>query len=267
MKNKKYTLWDSISLLIAAVLAIIVFLRGAVQLWLAAFAFTVWAIWAFVKFLIPYIGRKIMKQKACKIREMYEKQEKSLADPDDPEAAGIVLMRHVNFRISSFLKSAYPEATWEWRENSPEEIVAKGGTGRIQVYGITDFNYADVTVNKNAGISCNMLKIVPLSELQTDNTQEKPKPVPQTPVDPQIWYEKKGRIVLENLITDLNSRGHSSLTITEAGEVLIEQADHAVKKACLEGMPDKMYWTRLSKVLQSEGLATDINENSMVISW
>ena len=126
-----------------------------------------------------------------------------------------------------------------------------------------------MTVNKNAEIKCEMLKIVPMTEIQRKKTtsEDNPKPTPKNPVDPQIWYEKKGRVVLENLITDLNSRGHSSLTITENGEVLIEQADCKVKQATLENMPDKMYWTRLSKVFQSEGLATDITEDSMVLSW
>ena len=267
--KKKQTLWNGVSVLIVAVLAITAFIRGDAQFWLNVLAFGVWAIWATVKFLVPYIDQKLAEQEAREIREMYEEEERLMQDNNNPETTGIVLLRHVNHRISAYLKSAYPEATWEWREDYSEDIVSKGGTGRIQVYGVADFNYADVTVNKNAEIKCEMLKIVPMTEIQrkTPTADDDPKPTPQNPVDPQIWYEKKGRVVLENLITDLNSRGHSSLTITANGEVLIEQADCKVKQATLESMPDKMYWTRLSKVFQSEGLATDITEDSMVLSW
>ena len=51
----------------------------------------------------------------------------------------------MNFRISAYLQSAYPEATWQWLEEFPEKIAAKGGTGRIRLYGVPDFDYADVT--------------------------------------------------------------------------------------------------------------------------
>ena len=98
---------------------------------------------------------------------------------------------------------------------------------------------------------------------------EPPKAQPQNevPVDPQIWYEKQGRTVLENLIADLNSRGHNSLTIKENGEIAIQRADQEVKQAALENVPEKTYWTRLAKVFESEGLAAQITENGMVLSW
>ena len=265
--KKRQILWSSVSLLIVVVLAITTFTRGSMQIWLNALAFTVWAIWATIKYLIPYIDEKIQEKEARKIREMYEKQEAMMSETGNPETTDIVLLRHVNFRISSYLKSAYPDATWEWREENPEQIVANGGTGRIQVYGAADFNFADVTVNKNADTKCDMLKIVPLTKLRTDTSEEVSKAVPKVPVDPRIWYEKKGRVVLENLITDLNSRGYSQLTINEDGEIFIQQANTEIKQAVLENMPEKMYWLRLSKLFEEEGLATDIMENSMSVSW
>ena len=158
--------------------------------------------------------------------------------------------------------------------DDPESLVAKGGTGRIQVFGVADFNYADVSVNTNAEINCEMLKIVPMSEIHREAVSEEdevepretPK-APQNPINPQIWYEQKGRVVLENLITDLSSRGHSSLSITENGDVIVKQADKEIRKTTLEAMPDKVYWHRLAKVFQSEGLAADVTDNAVVLSW
>ena len=142
------------------------------------------------------------------------------------------------------------------------------------MFGIADFNYADVSVNTNAEINCEMLKIVPMSEIHREAVSEEvevepmetPK-TPQNPINPQIWYEQKGRVVLENLITDLSSRGHSSLSITENGDVIVKQADKEIRKTTLEAMPDKVYWHRLAKVFQSEGLAADVTDNAVVLSW
>lgn len=76
-----------------------------------------------------------------------------------------------------------------------------------------------------------MLKIVPMAEVQQASGEKKTIPQQQTPVDPQIWYEKQGRSVLESLIADLHSRGHHSLTIRENGEIAIQQADSEITRS------------------------------------
>ena len=268
--KKQRTLWNSVSVLVVAVLFVTAFIRGQAQIWLYGAAFALWSVWATVKHLIPYLQVKRQQKEARRIREKYEAQQAKkpkLTIPDISDPVNTVLLRHVNFRISTYLKSAYPDATWEWREDFPERLVAKGGTGRIQVYGIADFNFADVTFNQNADINCSLLKIVPMAELTGQPVKEPHSAPAAIPVDPQIWYEKQGRLVLENLITDLNSRGHSHLTIKANGDISIEQNDTEVKQASLENMPEKVYWQRLAKVFQREGLAADITDNGLVLSW
>ena len=116
-------------------------------------------------------------------------------------------------------------------------------------------------------VNCSLLKVVPLTQPGGQPNPETLKPSKQAPVDPQIWYEKKGRAILEDLIADLNSRGHNSLTIKENGEITIQQADSEIKQAVLESVPEKTYWPRLTKVFESEGLAAKATENGMVVSW
>ncbi len=269
MKNKK-TLKNGISVLIVTVLAIAAFTREYVTLGLTTVFLIGWSIWAFCKFVVPYISEKMDAYEARQLREMYEAEEKAKIENPADATAGTLLL-HVNHRISAYLKSAYPDATWDWCVEDPEALVAKGGTGRIKVFGVADFNQADVTINQNAGISCEMLKVVPMSEIGADETGEgEPKtvkPANQNPIDPRVWYESNARVVLENLISDLHSRGHSSLSITENGEVLITQENKETRQAMLENMPDKAYWARLSKVFQSEGLAANVTDNKMVLSW
>ena len=40
-----------------------------------------------------------------------------------------LLLRHVNHRISAYLKSVYPNARWEWTTGNPTALVMQGGTG------------------------------------------------------------------------------------------------------------------------------------------
>lgn len=145
-----------------------------------------------------------------------------------------------------------------------------------QTVCVHDFNYADVTFDTNAGIDCALMNVVPMAKLRnTAPVAETEKPAEQpadsekqrNPIDPQVWYEVQGRKVLETLITDLHSRGHSSLTIRENGDVVIKQADSDMVRSKLESVPEKTYWPRLCKVFEREGLAANITDGGILLSW
>ena len=269
--NHKKSLWSGVSLLIVAVLVIMAFVRGNVQVWLLAAAFAVWAIWAVLAFVLPHLHEKRLEKRRAERRKKREEavtRASALHVPDIPDASGLVLQRHVNYRISNYLKSAYPDVTWEWCEEEPEKIIAQGGVGRIRLFGVPDFNYADVLFDQQANINCSMLKIVPLSELHpAAPTAPDEVPQPHQPVDPQVWYEVQGRKILEELVTDLNSRGHSSLTIKDNGDICIRQGDDEKPQTAFENLPEKVYWPRLIKVFEREGLAANVMDDSIVLSW
>ena len=166
----------------------------------------------------------------------------------------------------SYLRAVYPDVRWEWCEKRPEKLVLAGGTGRIRLYGIPDFDHADVCVDQNASITCNMLKMVPLSEAGGGGPEDTVPPNKQ-PVDPQIWYEVQGRKVLEALVADLNSRGHSCLTIHEDGDICVEEDTEEVAKEHLAGFPEKTYWSRLLQVFERNGLAAEVTAKGIQISW
>lgn len=279
MRRKKF-LWSGVSMLIVAMLAITAFIRGNAQVWLLAIAFTLWSVWATVYFLVPYIKEVFHRREARRIRKKCEEQDakrQKFTIPEVSDPVNLVLLRHVNFRISAYLQSVYPEATWEWCEEFPERIVAKGGTGRIKLFGVEGFNFADVTFDQNAGIDCALVNVVPMAQrttseapaAQTKETATEPitVPKPQNPVDPQVWYEVQGRKVLEALITDLNSRGYNSLTIRENGDIAIKQADSEKVRSAFESVPEKVYWTRLCKVFEREGMAANITDGGILLTW
>lgn len=266
-KMKKFKkLRNALLVLLGMEFIIAVFTFGYVRLGLSVTAFAIWSLCAGGMYLAPFIVHKCRLRKTKEMREHYEREEKRQNDGSGNDAPR-VLLRHVNHRITNYLKSAYPESTWEWCIEDPEALVCKGGTGRIQVYGIADFSHADVTVNKNADISYEMLKIVPTGEDMAEGKNEETVTPSKSTVNPQVWYEQKGRVVLENIITDLNSRGHNSLSITESGDVIVKQAGREIRKATLEAMPRKIYWNGLAKVFQSEGISANVTDEAVILSW
>lgn len=270
MKSDK-ALWGSISILVGAVIAILALVRGSWQVLLLLGVFTLWGLWVVTVLLKPYM-QQAKRRKMCSQLEKKRLAEGIVSNHQfeiptmEAGETELLLLRHVNHRISSYLRAAYPDVRWEWCEKKPEKLILTVKTGRIRLYGIPDFDHADVTVDKNAEISCNMLKIVPLSEVGGSEPENTVPPNKQ-PIDPQIWYEVQGRKVLEALVADLNSRGHSHLTIHEDGDVCIEEDTEEVAKEHLAGFPEKTYWPRLLQVFERNGLAAEIMAKGIQISW
>ncbi len=272
MKNYK-ALWSSISIMIGAVIFILALIRNGWQTWLLLGVFAVWAIWVVHNMLIPYMEqakkqknrRKLLQEKraASNIRPVIT------VDAIEKEPIEKLLLRHVNYRISAYLQAVYPEVKWEWCLTDSQEaarLIVSGGVGRIRVFGVPDFNYADVELDKQANISCSMVKVVSFSQLQNNGSGAE-LPAGGPIVDPQIWYEVQGRKVLESIVADLHSRGHSSLTLFENGDICIRQEDKNEAQDSFQTFPEKVYWPRLAQVLEQNGLAAQVQETGIVVSW
>lgn len=132
--NKKKSIWSGVSVLIAAVLAIVAFVRSDTQIWLLTAAFTIWAIWVTIAFVFPYIQEQETEKRRAARRAAYDAQRQSLRSlsMEEEDGFGPLLLRHVNHRISAYLKAVYPDATWEWRSPEPEKLILHGGTGGMQ---------------------------------------------------------------------------------------------------------------------------------------
>ena len=129
----------------------------------------------------------------------------------------------------------------------------------------TNFDYADVTMDHRSNLTCSLVKVVPVQ----GQGAEEALPPNQQPVDPQVWYELQGRTVLENLVADLNSRGHSKLYLKEDGSICIklEGGDEELVQEAFNSFPEKVYWPRLKDVLEQAGLAATVQDTCIQVAW
>lgn len=146
----------------------------------------------------------------------------------------------------------------------PALFVAQGGTGRIRVYGIPDYDFADVTVDQNGKLSCSLVKLSTVEE-----TVEQAVPPNEQDQDPQDWYDTQGRKTLERLVADLDSRGHSSLSLKEDGSVCICPKDdgNEVKQGELPSFPVKDCWPKLAEILERETLMATVQDDCIIVAW
>ncbi len=271
MKSEK-SLWVSVSVLVAAITAIAAFVRGDAQFWCLLAAFAAWGWWVTVVMLMPYL-RQAKRRKSIQAQRQRRFSDASvqtadITSPDgDYSLAVCKLIQNVNHRVTAYLHAIYPKATWEWVDSEPQKVIMEGGVGRIRVYGVDEYDHADVTLDNASNIHCSMLKVVPFSKLARKTGDGEQTPPNKQPVDPQIWYEAKGRSLLSSVIADLNSRGHSQLIIREDGDVVILQDKKEITTENLPAFPEKVYWPRLVQVLQGAGLSACVMSKGVQVSW
>ena len=249
--KKESPLRSSISLLIGIVIAILALVRGRILLPLLLAVFALWLLWWLLTQALPlWRNNRAYRAKEARLREQ-------TAAANGGGQLADALLCHVNYRITAMLHAAYPNARWEWLADKPSRFAVEGGTARIRVYGIPDFDYADVKLDQKANLDCSLVKLSPLVAGASDT-----QPPNRQPVNPRVWFETRGRAVLEALVTDLNSRGHSSLTVQENGEVFVQAKENEAEpaKETFLDFPEKVYWPQLVKVLEEEGYAADARD-------
>lgn len=263
MKHTNSLLWGSVSILIGIVIAILALVRGVWQVTLLITAFAVWGLYLIFILLIPLLR----SNRELRRRERRAERGRQALEDANLSVTGVTdrLLRDVSFRISDYLKSAFPNVRWEWAVEFPAEFAVHGGTARIRVYGVPDFDFADVTIDSRMNLTCSLLKVVPVQGQGTEETL----PPNQQPVDPQVWYELQGRQVLETLVADLNSRRYNKLYLHEDGSISIqpEEGDTEPVQESFKSFPEKVYWSRLAQVLDQEGLSATVQDNCIQVSW
>ena len=174
----------------------------------------------------------------------------------------------MNQRITAALRTAGSNITWEWATKDPLAIVKEGGRCLIRVHGLDGFESAEVALDKQAHLRCELINTVPLRPNPTADATEKPRIPAKTPPlpDPRIWYETEGRATLEGIVADLSSRGHHSMTVQEDGHIKLSDGSTSALPE-LHGFPPVGCWEKLKQVFAGDGLAAEEISGKLVLSW
>jgi hypothetical protein len=165
------------------------------------------------------------------------------------------------------LKSAFPEATWEWDSNNPERIIESGGKARVRLHNVPEFDFADITFDNMARILCDFLRIVPLANLRAkEGSMPENRPTGH-PVDVAVWYNLQGKKALDDCIGNLNSRGYSELTIKENGDVCVQNSDKEFICVQLNNFPPKSLWAGLVDILNSKKFKASAHDDRIAVAW
>ena len=295
---RKTIFTKSIRILIVSLLLLAVFFRKERSQKLMALAFILWAVVTVGILLFRQSGKLFKKCRALcsalkqKIGQMMESSEEipspfpvqehpeepippakpAFPAPDSREYETMLL--HIALRITEKLKSAYPQAVWQWKDTPSLQDILKGGTIRILVENMDTYTHADISFDRFGRIHVEPMVIGSFADKE-NGTNARPQPggadgktTPEpSVVDVRVWYELIGQKVLEELITDLNANGHSMLTIRENGDIVVSCQKKKVLKATLDSFPGKAYWKELISLLEENELKGKISDDSLQVSW
>lgn len=109
-------LWCSVSVLVGAVLAVFAFVPGAWRTGILLLVFAVWGIWVFMIILRPRIAWR-------RAQRNFLGRRRSTGDGQARFRAEETMVKHVNYRISARLHSAYSNAFRNQTKKMLEERV------------------------------------------------------------------------------------------------------------------------------------------------
>ena len=295
---KKSVFTKSMKILIVSLLLLAVFFRKERSQKLMALAFILWAAVTIGILLLRHSGKlfkkirilySALKQKIGQMMESsegipasapvqeYPEEHVSPAKPAFPASDSReyeTMLVHISLRITEKLKSAYPQAVWQWKDTPDLQDILKGGTIRILVENMDTYTHADISFDRFGRIHVEPMVIGSFADAENGKSA-KPEPggadAETTPepsvVDVRVWYELIGQKALEELITDLNANGHSMLTIKENGDIVVSCQKKKILKATLDSFPEKTYWKELVSILEENELKGKISDNSLQVSW
>jgi len=102
------------------------------------------------------------------------------------------------------------------------------------------------------------------NEPESDEVQPEDESKDTTDVsETEAWYRMIGSQLLTDAITELNTRGHKHLEITEDGDIVV--SGNIVDS--IPVFPDKSQWQTLGKLMRDDGLTVDVTAENIVVSW
>lgn len=172
------------------------------------------------------------------------------------------LWRQVSYQITGKLKSAYPDATWEFDKKPSIDRLLNGHAFRIRTFSTSEYNFAEICLNRYGELVLSMMTIEALMPKSKPDASDS-----SNQIDPASWYSLIGKPYLLSLISDLQARGHQKLLINENGEIFIQNGDFKEQKGVLEHFPPKSYWSALTDIFISDELNAVETDDTVELSW
>lgn len=175
------------------------------------------------------------------------------------------LLRQISFQITDKIKSAYPEASWEFVKPPKAKLLLNGRAFRLRTFHTGDYNFAEVTIDRYGHLCLSMMTITALNPEARQDASDMSNSSEH--VDPEAWYSLIGKPLLTELIGDLQARGHQKLFINETGDIFVLNGSTPEVKSTFPHFPPKNYWAMLTDIFIRDELQAKETDDTLELSW
>lgn len=171
--------------------------------------------------------------------------------------------QQIQLRVQEKLRMKFPGATVDLSEKEIERLATFGKPVYVPIRKADDFRHISILLSGSGEIQVNLFSLVNLEQVH-EAKNVVPEPVE---LDTEQWYSQKGQQLLTELITNMNSRGYSRLSISENGDVTVKENGRNVRKDHFQEIPPKKHWARLKELMSDEDIQVQVSGRQLTFEW
>lgn len=168
--------------------------------------------------------------------------------------------KQLSLRLQEKIESKFKNAKIEINDNDAIVLARFKKNICIPISGIDEFNNITVSLSENGDFNIKLFSVV---DFDNDNKTEENISEEET----ERWYEESGQELLTKIITEMNQKGFSTLSIDENGDVIVKENGKYVVKEHFSDFPTKNKWHKLKKLMSDSGIKIRMNNNKLTFIW
>ena len=176
-----------------------------------------------------------------------------------------LFVQQTYYRIQEKMRTKFPNVSVEISESELYKIACEGKTIYAAIDQAEHYTHLSVTLAKNGDLNMNLFSLVNLDMIHqtTDQIQQ----VIEEDTQVEQWFERKGQQLLTELLTNMNARGYSKISINEEGDVMVREDGRNCVKDYFKEIPPKTDWQKLKELMSKDGVNVQVSARYLKFAW
>ena len=176
-----------------------------------------------------------------------------------------LFVQQTYYRIQEKMRTKFPNVSVEISESELYKIACEGKTIYAAIDQAEHYTHLSVALAKNGDFIMNLFSLVNLDMIHqtTDQIQQ----VIEEDTQVEQWFERKGQQLLTELLTNMNARGYSKISINEEGDVMVREDGRNCVKDYFKEIPPKKDWQKLKELMSKDGVNVQVSARYLKFAW
>lgn len=176
-----------------------------------------------------------------------------------------LFVQQTYYRIQEKMRTKFPNVSVEISESELYKIACEGKTIYAAIDQAEHYTHLSVALAKNGDLIMNLFSLVNLDMIHqtTDQIQQ----VIEEDTQVEQWFERKGQQLLTELLTNMNARGYSKISINEEGDVMVREDGRNSVKDYFKEIPPKKDWQKLKELMSKDGVNVQVSARYLKFAW